>query len=40
MLMNDRAKRRRADAVIDNSGTLGELDDQVGRLMRLWTFQE
>lgn len=35
----DDDKRKRADALIENSGTLGDLDRQVGRLMSLWTMQ-
>jgi dephospho-CoA kinase len=39
MLVDDGEKRRRADAIIENDGTLEKLEQQVGRLMRLWTMQ-
>ena len=39
MLENDDEKRRRADAIIMNDGTLDEVERQAGRLMRLWTMQ-
>ncbi|HLX60219.1 MAG TPA: dephospho-CoA kinase [Planctomycetota bacterium] len=39
MFRGDEGKRKRADAVIENAGTLDDLDRQAGRLMRLWTMQ-
>jgi len=39
MFKNDEEKRKRADAIVENVGTLEELDRQVGRLMQLWTMQ-
>jgi len=39
MLENDSEKRKRADAHIVNDGTLDALEQQAGRLMRLWTMQ-
>ncbi len=39
MLDDESEKRRRADAILSNDGTLDNLDQQVGRLMRLWTMQ-
>ncbi len=36
LLRRDEEKRKRADAIVDNAGTLEDLDRQVGRLMRLW----
>lgn len=38
-LQYDERKRQRADALIVNDGTLENLDQQAGRLMRLWMMQ-
>jgi dephospho-CoA kinase len=39
MFKHDSEKRRRADAIVQNMGSLDELDRQASRLMRLWTLQ-
>ena len=37
MLQRDGEKRSRADALIENVGTVENLEQEAGRLMRLWT---
>ena len=38
-LGGDEAKRKRADALIDNAGSLADLERQVDRLMSLWILE-
>ena len=35
----DDAKRKRADALIDNAGSIGDLERQVDRMMSLWVLE-
>lgn len=39
MLRRDGEKRSKADALIENAGTLEDLEQDASRLMRLWTTQ-
>lgn len=36
-MLDENEKRKRADAIIDNAGTLEDLDKEVGRLFEVWS---